>query len=175
MNAISNSDAILASLSKAIKTAHQRAELAQHDALTFAVEAGNALLEAKKVCGHGAWLPWLSGNCSMSERTAQSYMRLAKKMAAMPVEEAQRVADLSLREAVQAVAGPKRGPVVEDLTDSAKAEFYGLLAVWHSALPAERQMFRDRLYAEAERQGVEPHLVVFPVGRSRQYRGGPQQ
>jgi hypothetical protein len=52
---------------------------------------------------HGQWLPWLRDHCSMSERTAQLYMRMAK---ARPEVEAnpQRVADLTLRGAMAVIA-----------------------------------------------------------------------
>jgi Protein of unknown function (DUF3102) len=33
------------------------------------------LEEAKGLLKHGQWLPWLQGNCGISERTAQRYMR----------------------------------------------------------------------------------------------------
>jgi hypothetical protein len=41
------------------------------------MEAGAGLIEAKKLVGHGQWLPWLKENCGVSERRAQHYMKLA--------------------------------------------------------------------------------------------------
>lgn len=36
---------------------------------------GKLLIEAKKQFKHGAWLPWLDGEFSLTERTAQNYMK----------------------------------------------------------------------------------------------------
>jgi hypothetical protein len=46
-----------------------------------AMAAGDLLLEAKLRLKHGEWLPWLAEHRSMSERTAQRYMRLARDLA----------------------------------------------------------------------------------------------
>jgi hypothetical protein len=43
------------------------------------IEIGLDLTHAKKMVGHGHFLPWLAYNFDMSERTAQNYMRVAKK------------------------------------------------------------------------------------------------
>jgi hypothetical protein len=48
---------------------------------------------------HGGWLPWLRDNCSMSERTAQLYMRVAKNRAEIEGQMRNGIADLSLNEA----------------------------------------------------------------------------
>ena len=39
------------------------------------IKIGGLLLEAKERVGHGEWLPWLRKELSMSERTAQRYMK----------------------------------------------------------------------------------------------------
>ena len=50
-------------------------------AISFAVECGKLLNNQKKAVGHGAWLDWLKENCpNISERTAQKYMRLSRKI-----------------------------------------------------------------------------------------------
>lgn len=50
-------------------------------AISFAVECGKLLNNQKKAVGHGAWLGWLKENCpNISERTAQKYMRLSRKV-----------------------------------------------------------------------------------------------
>ena len=45
--------------------------------MRHAIEAGALLLEAKEQLKHGQWLPWLKDHCTISERTAQLYMRTA--------------------------------------------------------------------------------------------------
>ena len=88
-------------LAAEIMRAHAEARRAAHMSLVHAIEAGEALLEAKEQMNHGEWLPWLRDNCEMSESTAQVYMRLAKykdEVLANP----QRAADLSIRAALAA-------------------------------------------------------------------------
>ena len=69
--------------------------------LEHARAAGALLLEAKDSCKHGEWLDWLAVNFEGSEKTAQNYMRIARRWeyivaAAKP----QHVADLTVREAL---------------------------------------------------------------------------
>src|SRR6516165_11347306 len=46
--------------------------------LQHAINAGDALNEAKSKVGHGKWLAWLEENCpDISNRTAERYMKLA--------------------------------------------------------------------------------------------------
>jgi hypothetical protein len=45
---------------------------------------------------HGQWLPWLTKNCAMSERTARLYMRVAGGRGLIEAENGN-VADLSRR------------------------------------------------------------------------------
>jgi len=57
---------------------------AQHSkvALELAIKAGGFLNEAKGLLKHGTWVKWLAENVAcISKRTAENYMRLAKKAA----------------------------------------------------------------------------------------------
>lgn len=40
---------------------------------------GHRLIEAKSLLAHGEWLPWLTEQVEFSERSAQTYMRLARE------------------------------------------------------------------------------------------------
>jgi hypothetical protein len=60
-----------------INAEHERAYGKATEALEHARRAEELLLQAKKVLGHGQWLPWLKEHCRFSARTAQGYMRLA--------------------------------------------------------------------------------------------------
>ena len=40
---------------------------------------GRCLMEAKEMLPHGEWLPWLSEQVDLSERTAQKFMKLARE------------------------------------------------------------------------------------------------
>jgi hypothetical protein len=42
------------------------------------IEVGNDLIEAKKICGHGNWLPWLKAEFGWSHDTAKRYMQCAQ-------------------------------------------------------------------------------------------------
>jgi hypothetical protein len=40
--------------------------------------AGEMLLQAKQLCKHGEWLPWLKANVRISKSTAYEYMQIAE-------------------------------------------------------------------------------------------------
>ena len=51
-------------------------------ALNLVIKAGGILIEAKKLVKHGGWEKWVSANVpTISKRTSENYMRLAKKAA----------------------------------------------------------------------------------------------
>lgn len=84
----------LPDLAARIKAEHEATE----SSVQHAIRAGELLLEAKVLVKHGEWLPWLKQHCSISERTAQLYMRCAKQKDVI-VANTQDVADLTLNEA----------------------------------------------------------------------------
>ena len=71
-------------------------------AVQHALRCGDLLIEAKAKIPHGQWLPWLRQNVDFSERSVQAYMRVAVRLGRNP----QRVADLSLRDAMREVPRP---------------------------------------------------------------------
>ena len=93
--------------------------------LQHAINAGKYLLEAKAICAHGTFGNWLNQNCTVSERTAQVYMRIARGLP-MLESKAQRVADLSLRDAIELL---HTGDVFSDAESAHKfdAEFCAIL------------------------------------------------
>ena len=93
-------NAITINLAAQINDAHRACERAVRDGLGHAIEAGNLLIEVKKQVGHGGFLDWLKSNIDFSERTARGYMRVARNR--------QRVADMSLRDALKSLAEPSR-------------------------------------------------------------------
>ena len=94
----------LAGLADRINTEHEAVCEAAMTATQHAIKCGNLLAEAKSGLSHGQWLPWLKENCELSERTTQAYMRLARRYEELGGEEAQRVADLPVRQAMVAIA-----------------------------------------------------------------------
>ena len=94
----------LQSLAAQINDAHDEALASVRTALGHACRAGDLLIEAKRQLGHGAWIPWLRKHCTtVSERTAQKYMQLARELPALTAK-APRAADLSLRGALALLA-----------------------------------------------------------------------
>jgi hypothetical protein len=90
----------LTSLAQDIRREIEQADASLRDAVTYAIRAGELLIEAKGELKHGDWLPWLGANCRLGEREARNYMRLARNR--------QTVADLpTIREAVALLAAPK--------------------------------------------------------------------
>src|SRR6516164_8935601 len=88
----------LTDLAARIKAEHEAVSVALKDSVRHAITAGELLIEAKDKDGHGPWLPWLRDHCTISERTAQLYMRVAKSREAIEAN-TQCVADLTLNEA----------------------------------------------------------------------------
>ena len=100
-----DSDLALSDLAQRINSAAKAAETHAKSAMQAAFEVGALLNQAKAKVEHGKWECWLLENCrSIAPRTAQSYMRLAKKVPLLPDAEAQRVAYLPVREAIRAIA-----------------------------------------------------------------------
>lgn len=88
----------LTDLAARIKAEHTAVSESLRESVRHGMVAGDLLVEAKAQLGHGQWLPWLREHCTISERTAQLYMRLAKNREAIEAN-TQCVADLTLSEA----------------------------------------------------------------------------
>jgi hypothetical protein len=65
-------------LAPAIGREHVAARTAASTALEHARGCGELLTEAKARLRHGGWRAWLAEHTSVSERTAQNYMRLSQ-------------------------------------------------------------------------------------------------
>lgn len=85
---------------------HERAIDALAVAVQHACRAGEALIEAKELIGHGGWMAWVKVNFDFSHATATNYMKLARNY--------ERVSNLpSIRAALAELArdnGPPPGP-----------------------------------------------------------------
>jgi Protein of unknown function (DUF3102) len=79
-------------LASRIKSAHKSITEHTRNVIDRAIEAGDALNQAKAKFDHGQWLAWLKNNCDLSERNAQIYMQLANNKSKLKSAEA---ADLS--------------------------------------------------------------------------------
>jgi hypothetical protein len=94
----------LSDLAARIREEHAAAGTALRASVRHAIAAGELLIEAKSKAGHGQWLCWLTDDCDIPERTAQAYMRMAR----LPVEKRNAVADLPLREALSAIGAREK-------------------------------------------------------------------
>jgi hypothetical protein len=104
----------LATLAEKINAEHRVVETALRQSLAHAHLAGELLIQAKQQCTHGQWGGWLTDNFEGSTRTAQAYMRVAKRWPELE-SKAQRVALLAYREALKILADAR--PSDEDHVD----------------------------------------------------------
>jgi hypothetical protein len=92
----------LGALAERINDEHQQAEAAAQSAIYHALEAGRLLNEAKGLVPHGQWLPWLQEHCSVTPRSAQIYMKLARELG----DKYETVSHLTMREALDLITEP---------------------------------------------------------------------
>ena len=76
--------------------------------LERAREAGELLIEAKRLVGHGNWLPWLEANCRVSASMAGKYMKIARGWNVLVQGNTERVPYLSIRDALKLLAKPRQ-------------------------------------------------------------------
>jgi hypothetical protein len=96
-------------LAAEVEKEHRAVENHFKQAVVHAIKAGEALNEAKKLVKHGDWYDWLETNFKFTTRTATNYMLLAS----LPEEIRNSVSDLTLREALAAIASTKQ-KTIED-------------------------------------------------------------
>jgi hypothetical protein len=95
---------VLSDLATRIREAHERCHASMTQGLQHALEAGQLLIQAKDQIPHGEWLTWLQTHCDIGERQSQNYMRLARDLPRLNPANTQRVADLSVRQALTLVS-----------------------------------------------------------------------
>jgi hypothetical protein len=83
-----------------IRHEHDAVQQSLRDSVAHAMRCGELLIQAKAALPHGYFSSWLRDNVTFSDRTARAYMRLA----AFDEAKRQRVADLSLRQALEEIA-----------------------------------------------------------------------
>jgi hypothetical protein len=94
--------------------------------LHHALEAGRLLIEAKKLCPHGQFSPWIAENFEGSDRTARAYMQVAKRWPEV-AQNGNGVADLTYGEVLRLVAEPRSTPEPDgDETEILNAELLEL-------------------------------------------------
>ncbi|SDO69874.1 Protein of unknown function [Methylobacterium phyllostachyos] len=145
----------------AINAAHAGVEAAKREGARYAVECGRLLAQAKDTVPHGGWDAWLRLNTTVSPRTAQLYMRIARHVDGDPAK-AQRVAGLSVREAAAEATGPKRTTASRKLlSPEAEHDFTELKQIWDEAKDkpdwqegAARELFRIGYITKPQRNDI---------------------
>lgn len=89
-----DADRGLPRLAELANEAHENFRTSMRRAVAHALEAGQALLEAKDLCPDKGWAKWLAANFRPSASTARGYMRLATYWPQVG-EDRQRVGGLS--------------------------------------------------------------------------------
>jgi len=104
----------LATLATKANDEHRACLAAANSALEHARAAGDFLVQAKAQCQHGTWTTWLAHNFDASKRTAQAYMRVAKRWPEIEAK-AQGSALLSVDKALELLGDPKPKKTVDGL------------------------------------------------------------
>ena len=141
-------------IASAINAAHAGVEAAKREGARYAVDCGRLLASAKETVPHGGWDAWLRLNTTVSPRTAQLYMRIARHVEGDPAK-AQRVAGLSLREAAAEATVAKRAlrpEPVNPLSPEEQAWLSEVLEVWSERKdhPESKEAFARELYRRGE-------------------------
>jgi hypothetical protein len=150
----------LSDLATRIRAEHQ----AVGDALKHAITAGELLTEAKVQVPHGDWLPWLEANCEMSLRTAQAYMRIAREIGKLDDGNTQRVAHLSIRDALRQFQ--RTAKVVKTLPPDqfkeviAEAETTSNRGIYEAA---QQRINLDKYHARHEREKEIAATAASPI------------
>ena len=111
----------LADLAARISGEHDEIVASLRQSLVHAMAAGDMLIEAKAMVGHGEWLPWLAEHCRIPKRSAQLYMRLAKHRELIETKSAD-VALLTINAAIELIdIRPNLREMVEDVEAAANA------------------------------------------------------
>jgi DUF3102 family protein len=85
MDTMLSTETILEQHADAIKTLGKRV-------VGDVIEIGRHLTEAKQICGHGRWLPWLERNFGWTDRTARNFMQVYEGFGA----KSETISDLNL-------------------------------------------------------------------------------
>jgi len=139
-------------IAAAINAAHAGVEAAKREGARYAVECGRLLVEAKDTVPHGGWDAWLRLNTTVSPRTAQLYMRIARHVEGDPAK-AQRVAGLTVREAAMEAAGAPRSKAArKPLSPEDEASLAELNQIWERVRshPEVKEMFAREIYRRGD-------------------------
>ncbi|WP_157951548.1 DUF3102 domain-containing protein [Agrobacterium pusense] len=112
-------------LAQIANDAHEATAVALRSAAQSAKEAGAALIEAKALVPHGEWETWLKANFKGGSRTAQRYMRVAKRWPEI-IAKTTCVSDLTVNEALRVLEARDDLAEALALKEEADAVFHEL-------------------------------------------------
>jgi hypothetical protein len=133
-------------------------------AVLYAIEAGQALIAAKKLAPHGQWGKFLKV-CGIGERQAERYMRLARLVEANPTCKSDLV-NLTIETGIKKLSPPKPPRTKERRStpkiiaapkaiDNARVTHLDVISAWMASSPAERTKAVDAI-------GLQALLAVIP-------------
>ena len=159
----------LPDLAQAIDREHQAVIGAAQTTLQHALRCGELLLQAKQGMAHGEWLPWLEANCMLRPCMAQAYMRLARELPKLPEANTQRVAHLTVRDALRAVS--QNAAWIAALPESEQDDFIDLAESTDALRQARHVHQRTKNIAERALTHLaalqEPRRQIEPARRKR--------
>jgi hypothetical protein len=165
---------VLIDLAQRIDAEHHAVATALQSALAHAIAAGEFLIEARakvKLNKHGRWLLWLKANCSVPQRTASHYMRLARRREKL-CDENGNCCRLSVNEALDMLKHPAEcgfpGSEWGEYVPRVRVEWWGQKAWDHRFTGALRQVTHiaqcnppaAKYIVKAVREGKTPGLTA---------------
>jgi hypothetical protein len=163
----------LADLAGRIKAEHEAAGAAMKKGLQHGIAAGSLLIEAKDQVPRGQWLPWLKEHCAISERTAQAYMRVARSFGNLDESKAQRVADLSFRDALYSLSATSL--ILKDLPEATLDRALQVIEDRGHTETLHRAVRRVRVEDARERSLESRAMLPPPTGRRMRIARNPTQ
>src|ERR1051326_4295337 len=102
----------LPTLASSIHEEHLACIEAARNSVEHARRCGELLIQAKTQVAHGEWGAWVEAHCGFADRTARMYMQIARRWPMLDEAIRQRVAEMSVRHAVEAIRYEQRTPLL---------------------------------------------------------------
>src|SRR5215208_1679772 len=121
-------------LTNRINAKYREVEELARSAVEAGIELGGMLVEKRKTLGHGEWGPWLEKHFEGSRSHAYNFIKLYEERDKLLEGNVQRVEQMSLRGALQALSAPDP---FEEVFAYVEGEMKRLAAIDVSDLPSE--------------------------------------
>jgi hypothetical protein len=87
-----------------------------------AIQIGKILIEAKKECGYGNWIPWVKTNLNFGEEQARRYMRCLDNRAKLENPNPTSKLDLTIEDLARVSATPSKEEIADEERERAKLD-----------------------------------------------------